>query len=34
VNGGDLGYGIGTQLYWNIGQYGWTYFWLSIPLTA
>jgi sterol desaturase/sphingolipid hydroxylase (fatty acid hydroxylase superfamily) len=25
-------YGIGTRLYWDIGRYGWTYFWLSIPL--
>ena len=32
VNGALFGYGIGTQLYWDIGKYGWTYFWLSIPL--
>jgi Delta7-sterol 5-desaturase len=32
VNGALFGYGIGTQLYWDIGEYGWTYFWLSIPL--
>ena len=31
-NGAIFGYGIGTQLYWDIGRYGWTYFWLSIPL--
>jgi len=27
-----ISYGIGTQIYWDIGRYGWTYFWLSIPL--
>ena len=32
INGVLFGYGIGTRLYWDIGQYGWTYFWLSIPL--
>ena len=34
VNGVIFGYGIAphTQLYWNAAQYGWVYFWLSIPL--
>jgi len=34
INGAIFGYGIAphTQLYWDIAQYGWAYFWLSIPL--
>ncbi len=34
VNGVIFGYGIvpHTQVYWDIAQYGWAYFWLSIPL--
>ena len=34
INGAIFGYGIAphTQLYWNVAQYGWIYFWLSIPL--
>ena len=34
INGVIFGYGIAphTQLYWNAAQYGWVYFWLSIPL--
>ncbi len=29
-----FGYGIAphTQLYWNVAEHGWVYFWLSIPL--
>jgi sterol desaturase/sphingolipid hydroxylase (fatty acid hydroxylase superfamily) len=35
VNGAIFAYGIAphTQLYFDIAQYGWGYFWLSIPLT-
>jgi sterol desaturase/sphingolipid hydroxylase (fatty acid hydroxylase superfamily) len=34
INGVIFGYGIAprTQLYWDVAQHGWTYFWLSIPL--
>ena len=34
INGVIFGYGIAphSQLYWNAAQYGWVYFWLSIPL--
>ncbi len=34
INGVIFGYGLAphSQLYWNVAQYGWIYFWLSIPL--
>src|SRR5712692_2360493 len=34
INGVIFGYGLAphTQLYWNVAQHGWVYFWLSIPL--
>ncbi len=34
VNAVIFGYGVArhTQLYYDVGQYGWAYFWLSIPL--
>lgn len=34
ISGVIFGYGIAphTQLYWDVAQHGWIYFWLSIPL--
>jgi Delta7-sterol 5-desaturase len=34
INAVLFGYGImaHTQMYWDVAQYGWLYFWLSIPL--